>query len=90
MLSVVFCFLVSLLKFVLARWCLDAVSMSRVLQFTLLFSADVVSFGTWNVSFGMLVASTLASWGAIERSRGTLEHKKGDLGVLAWISVDFG
>ena len=64
--------------------------MSCVLQLTVILSADVVSFGAQNVSSGMLVASTLAPWGTIERSRGTWEHKKGDLGIKAWISVDSG
>ena len=42
---------------------------------------DDVSFGGQNVLFGMLVASSLAPWGTIERFRRTWEHKKGDLGV---------
>ena len=42
------------------------------------------------MSFGMPVASTLAPWGTIVRSRGTWEHEKGNLGVQAWIFVDFG
>ena len=52
--------------------------------------ADGVSIGTQNVSFGMPVAPTLAPWGTIERSRGLLEHKNGDVGMQAWISVDCG
>ena len=52
------------------------------------WGADVVKFGAQNVSFGMLVASTLVPRGTIERFRGTWEHKKGDLGV--WISIDLG
>ena len=86
------CFLVvqiSLLKFVLVRCCLDVVSLSRVLQSTVIFGTDVVSFGTRNVSFGRLVEFNLAPLGTIERSR-TWEHKKGDLGVQAWISIDLG
>ena len=51
--------------------------------------ADVVSFGAPTLQFGMIVASTLVSVGSIERPRGIAEHKKGDLGVQAWISVDF-
>ena len=51
--------------------------------------ADVVSFGAHIVSFGMPVASTLASL-TIERSRGTWEHKKGNIGVQASTSVDLG
>ena len=69
---------ISLLKFVLVRWCLDVVSTARVLQFMVISGADVVSFGTQKMLFGMLVASTLAPW---ERSRDTWEHKIGDLGV---------
>ena len=64
----------------MGRWCLDAGSMLRVLKFMVIWGVDVVSFGARSVSFGMLVASNLASWWAIERSRGTLEHRKGDLG----------
>ena len=41
------------------------------------------------VSVGMLDAPTLAPWGTIGRSRGTWQHKKGYVGVQAWISVDF-
>ena len=41
------------------------------------------------VSFGMLVASTIAPWGILERSGGTWEeHKKGDLRIQPGISVD--
>ena len=50
--------------------------------------ADVV--GAQSVSFVMLVAPTLPPCGIIERSWGTWDRKKGDLGVQAWISVDFG
>ena len=46
--------------------------------------------GWCHVSFGMPVAPTLAPWGTIERCRGTLVHKMGDVGIQAWISVDFG
>ena len=74
----------------LVRWCLDAVSTSRVFQFPVILGTDVVSFGPENVSFGTLVASALATWGTIERSQGTSEHKKGDLGVLTWIFIDLG
>ena len=52
--------------------------------------ADVVSFSAQNVSFGMLVASSLTPWGTTERFRGTGEHKKEDLAVRVWISVDVG
>ena len=37
-----------------------------------------------------LVCLLRAPWGTIERSRDTLEHKKGDVGIQAWISADFG
>ena len=60
-----------MLEFVLAGECPDVVAMSRVLYLTLTWGADVVSFGGEKVSFGMPVASTLALWGTIERSRGT-------------------
>ena len=83
-------FSISLLKFVLVRWCLDAVSMSRILQLSVIWGADVVRFSAQNVSFGIFVASTLTPWETIERSGGTSEHKKGDLGVQAWISIHFG
>ena len=49
----------------------------------------MVTFGTQNLSFGMPGASTLALWGTMGRSRGTWEQKKGDLGVQAWIFIDF-
>ena len=42
-------------------WLPDVVSLSRVLQTTVIFGTDVVSFGGQNVSFGMLVAFNLAS-----------------------------
>ena len=91
------CFQIYLPDFVLARLCLDAVSMSRVLQFTVIWDADVISFGVQNVSCGMLVTSTLTHFGNFgsARFRGTLEQKKGDLGFQAWISIvsmfgDFG
>ena len=45
------------------------------------FSADVVSIGAQNMSFGMFLASNLAPWGTSERFRGTWQHKKRDLGV---------
>ena len=47
----------------------------------MILGADGDSFGAQNVSFGMLVAPTLARWGTIKRSSGTLEHKKGDVGL---------
>ena len=46
-------------------------------------------FGAQNVSFGMPVAPPLAAWGAIERSRVTLDHEKGDVGIQAWTSANF-
>ena len=58
----------------LVHGCLDVVAMSCVLQFT------VIS--------GAAVAPSLAPWGTIELSRGTLEHKKRDVGIQAWISID--
>ena len=53
----------------LVRWCLGVVSMSPVLQFTMIWGADVVSFGGQNMLFGMLAVSILAPCGIIERSR---------------------
>ena len=47
----------------------------------MILGADVISFVAQNVSFGMLVASTLEPWGTIERFGGTWAHKRGDLGV---------
>ena len=76
----------SLLKFVLARWCLDVASMSRVSQFTVIWGADVVSFGAHDVSFGKPFASTLWDHRAIQ---GHLGAQRGDLGVQGWISCDF-
>ena len=80
----------SLLQFVLLRWCPDVVAMSRILQVTVISGASGVRFGAQNVVFGMLGSTTLAPWGTIERSRGTEEHKKGDVGIQAWISIEFG
>ena len=82
-------FRISLLNFVLVRWCQDAVSMSLVFQLTLIWGVDVGSFGAQHVLFGMPVASTFSPWGTIERSRGTWEHKTGGHGVQASISIDF-
>ena len=55
----------------------------------MILETDMVTFGAQNLSFGMPGASTLAPWGTMGRSRGTWEHKKGDLGVQAWIFIDF-
>ena len=54
---------------------------SRVRQFTVIFGADVVSSSVPKVSFGILVAVNLTTWGTIERFRRTWEHKKGDHGL---------
>ena len=62
---------ISLLELVMVRWCLNAVSMPGVLHSTVIFGTDVVSFGVQDDLFGMLVASTLAPLGTIERCRGT-------------------
>ena len=67
-------FQISLPKLELDRWWTNAVSMSRVLQLTVISGADVVSFGVQNMSFGMVVVVTLAPWGTIGRSRGTWVH----------------
>ena len=81
-------FLISLLNCVLVRWCLEAVSTSRVSEFMVIWGADVVSSGTENMSSGMPVAPTYAPWGTIGLFRGILEHKKGDVGIQAGISLD--
>ena len=73
----------------LVRSCLDVVSLSRVIQSTVIFGAVVVSFGNQNLSFGMLFASSLTLWGTIERFRGARDHKKGDLGAQVLISADW-
>ena len=57
---------------------------------TVILETDTVTFGAQNLSFGRPGASTFAPWGTMGRSRGTWEHKKGDLGVQAWIFIDFG
>ena len=44
----------------LDRWWPHVVTMSRVLQLTVIAGADGVSFGVPNESFGMPVAPTLA------------------------------
>ena len=42
-----------------------------------------------NVSFGMLVAPALVP-GGHQAIQGHFQHKKGDVAIQAWISVDFG
>ena len=74
----------------LARCCLDAVSTSRVFQFTVNWGADVVKFGAQSVSFGMLVAPNLAPWGPSRDAGGLGSTRKEIFGVQAWISIDFG
>ena len=56
----------SLLKFVLLRWCPDAASMLRILQFAVILGADIqtVFFCARNVPSGMPVASTSAPGGS--------------------------
>jgi hypothetical protein len=79
----------ALLKCVLARRLLDII-FSSFLQLTLIWETDIVFFGAQNLAFGMPGASTLAPWKTMGRSRDTWEHKKGDVGVQAWIFIDFG
>ena len=62
----------------------------RFLQLTLIWETDIVIFGTQNLAFGMPGDSTLAPWKTMGRSRDTWEHKKADVGVQAWIFIDFG
>ena len=64
--------------------------MSGVLQFTVIWGADVVSFGAQNVSFGMLVAPNLAPWGPSSDAGGLGSTRKEALGFQASISIDFG
>ena len=80
----------NLMKCVLAHWCADVISLANVLQISSISDADISICGVRKLSFGMLGASTSAPWGTIERSRFTWGHKKGDLKVTAWISIDFG
>ena len=80
----------SLLKCLLARCRLDAVSTSRVFEFAGNVGADSVKFGAENVLFGMLVAPNLAPWGPSSDAGGLGSTRKETLGVQAWISVDFG
>ena len=74
----------------LVRWCPDAVSLSRVLQTTVIFGVDVVRFGAQNVSFGVLVGSSLTPWGTILAPRvhpgGPREQQDGHggSGALFW------
>ena len=52
--------------------------------------ADSVKFGAQNVSFGMLVAPTLAPWGPSRDAGRHGSTRKEIFGVQAWISIDFG
>ena len=51
---------------------------------------DSVKFGAQNVSFGMLVALTLAPWGPSRDAWRLGSTRKEIFGVQAWISIDFG
>ena len=78
-----------------AEMCAGSLVSGCYVQFTfvqigVILETDTVTFGTQNLSFGRRGASTLAPWGTMGRSRDTWEHKKGDLGVQAWIFIDFG
>ena len=46
----------------LGDWACWSCSMSRILQFLVIWGADVVSFGAQNMSCGMPVVSTLTPW----------------------------
>ena len=74
----------------LDRWWPHVVAMSLVSPSTVISGADGVSLSAQIVSFDMPVAPTSAPLGTIGRFSGTWEHKKGDSGIQAWISVDFG
>ena len=69
---------------------MDAVSTSRVFQFSVNWGADVVKFGAQNVSFSMVVASNLAPWGPSSDAGGLGSTRKETLGFQVWISIDFG
>ena len=80
----------SLLKCVLARSFLDV-------NFQVTFLTNNYDFGHGSCHFWypksviwQAWCSTLAPWGTTGRSRGTWEQKKGDLGIQAWILIDFG
>ena len=60
------------------------------LRINVILEMDTVTCGTQNLSFGRPGASTLALLQTMGRSRGTWEHKKGDLGIQALIFIDFG
>ena len=60
----------------------------------LVSSFRVVAPGSWHLwypdlSFGMLCAFTLTSWGNLGRSWDIGDHKKGPFEVQAWILIDF-
>ena len=70
---------------------MDAVFRRHVFfQFSVNWGADSVKFGAQNVSFGMLVAPTLAPWGPSRDAGGLGSTRKEIFGVQAWISIDFG
>ena len=80
----------SLLKCVLARSFLDV-------NFQVTFLTNNYDFGYGSGHFWypksviwQAWCSTLAPWWTRGRSRGTWEQKKGDLGIQAWIFIDFG
>ena len=53
---------------------------------TVILEMNLVIFCAQNLTFGRPVAP----WETMGRSRGTWEHKKGDLGIQALIFIDFG
>ena len=69
---------------------LPVVAMSCVLQLMVISGADGVSFGSKMCRLACLLRPLWQPGGPIDRSRGTLEHKKGDAGIQAWIVADFG
>ena len=52
--------------------------------------SDGFSIDVHNLSFGMLVAPTLAPWGPSRDAGGLGSTRKEIFGVQAWISIDFG
>ena len=79
----------SLPQFGLDHWWPHVVATSRALHLSVLSGAGGVSCGAQNMSLSMSAAPSLAPW-AIGRFRDTMEHKKGNVGIQAWISVDVG
>ena len=74
----------------LVRWCLDAVSMSRVLQFTVILYADVASLGAKTCHLACLLRPLSHLGGPSSDPGGLGSTRRETVGFQAWISVDFG